>query len=245
MATRIPFLDLHAHFPMHTPFPPMPFDNPFDEWKKLAFDTLNHLANYEGGKPRVSLSNWFADTGNRVTGFGSVLYDPEDELLVNTGDKPRPKAIDHIKAQLCNVEKEVKSADVAIARNPNEVEEHLNHRQPFLFHTLEGGFSLSGCTNNVGDLAKLGIAAITPAHLLYRGVATCENAFPPLIEPLFDAELKNQPNCGLSSLGHDIVEACFINRVIVDITHTRSDAQKDIFDIADGYADLPLISSHN
>lgn len=245
MPRHIPFLDLHAHFPMHTKFPPMPFNDPSEAWKKEAFDRLNMLVNYEKGKPRVSLSNWFADKGNRVTGFGSVLYDPEDELLVDTGDKPRPEAIKHIEAQRNNVEKEATAAGVKIARNPKEVDEYLADGVPFIFHTLEGGFSLGGNSDKVAELAKLGIASIIPAHLLYRSVATCENAFPPLIEPLFNAELKKQPNFGLSSLGHDIVEACLANKVIVDITHARSDAQYDIFKIADGYPDLPLISSHN
>jgi microsomal dipeptidase-like Zn-dependent dipeptidase len=246
MPARIPFLDLHAHFPMHTPFPPIPFSDPLDEWKKLAFDSLNALANYENGKPRVSREHWFGDLGNRVSGFGSVLYDPEDELLVTTGTKPRPDAIKHVEAQLTNVEKEIHCDNrVKIVYNPGDVEDCLNHDVPFLFHTLEGGFSLGGDPRNVVALAQKGVASLTPAHLLYRSVATCENAFPPIIEPLFDAELKHQPNLGLTQLGCQVVEACFQNRMIVDITHARHDAQQEIFDIADGYPQLPLISSHN
>jgi microsomal dipeptidase-like Zn-dependent dipeptidase len=246
MPTHIPFLDLHAHFPMHTPFPPEPFADPADKWKKAAFDALNNMANYEKGKPRVSLDNWFRDTGNRVTGMGSVLYDPEDELFVNTGVKPRPGAICHVEAQLRNVTDEIqRDGRVQIAYNPNQVEDFLTHQQPFIFHTVEGGFSLGGKPEKVKELASLGVAALVPAHLLYRSVATCENAFPPLIEPLFKEQLDSQPNEGLTSLGYDIVEACFKNKVIVDITHARSDAQRDIFKIADGYPDLPLISSHN
>jgi microsomal dipeptidase-like Zn-dependent dipeptidase len=175
-----------------------------------------------------------------------VLYDPEDELFVDTGDQPRPAAIKHIEAQRNNVEQEVANdARVQIAYNPAQVDDYLKRDIPFLFHTLEGGFSLGGDPAKVAELAKLGVASIIPAHLLYRGVATCENAFPPLIEPAFDAELQHQPNLGLSPIGHCIVEACFKNKVIVDITHARSDAQSDIFEIADGYPDLPLISSHN
>lgn len=246
MPKRIPFLDLHAHFPMHTPFPPEPFTNPGDEWKKAAFDVLNDTANYENGKPRVSLDNWFKDTGNRVTGFGSVLYDPEDELFVSTGVNPRPCAIHHVEAQLKNVEDEIHAdGRVQIAYNPDQVEHFLTNGQPFIFHTVEGGFSLGGDKTKVQELASLGVASLIPAHLLYRSVATCENAFPPLIEPAFDEELKHQPELGLTQLGCDIVEACFQNKVIVDITHARSDAQADIFKIADGFPKLPLISSHN
>jgi len=246
MPARIPFLDLHAHFPMHTPFPPMPFQDPLDEWKIAAFHTLNGLANYEHGNPRVSLEHWFADQGNRVSGFGSVLYDPEDELFVDTGDKPRPDAIKHIEAQRNNVEKEIAGdGRVQIAYSPAQVEDYLKRDVPFIFHTLEGGFSIGGDAAKVAELAGLGIASIIPAHLLYRGVATCENAFPPLVEAAFEAELKDQPDFGLSKIGCQIVEACFQNKVLVDITHARGDAQSDIFKIADGYPGLPLISSHN
>jgi microsomal dipeptidase-like Zn-dependent dipeptidase len=231
---------------MHTPFPPEPFTNPADEWKKAAFDALNATANYENGQPRVSLANWFNDKGNRVSGFGSVLYDPEDELFVDTGVLPRPYAIHHVEAQLNNVTEEItKDGRVQIAYNPNQVEDFLTHDQPFIFHTVEGGFSLGGDPGKVQELASLGVAALIPAHLLYRSVATCENAFPPLVEPVFDEELRHQPNLGLTQLGCDIVTACFENKVIVDITHARSDAQSDIFKIADGYPKLPLISSHN
>jgi microsomal dipeptidase-like Zn-dependent dipeptidase len=231
---------------MHTPFPPEPFTNPDDQWKKFAFDAINNKANYENGKPRVSLLNWFSDKGNRVTGFGSVLYDPEDELFVDTGDKPRPEAICHVEAQLRNVTNEIrKDGRVQIAYNPAQVCDFLKHDQPFIFHTVEGGFSLGGDPCKVKELASLGVAALIPAHLLYRSVATCENAFPPLIEPIFDDQLKHQPCFGLTQLGIDIVEACFENHVIVDITHARADAQCDIFGIADGYPNQPLISSHN
>lgn len=245
MPISIPFIDLHAHFPMHTPFPPA--GGTPDPCKKETFDAFNHLVNYERGKPRVSLENWFADFGNRVTGFASVLHDPEDELLVDTGSEPRPGAFANIMAQLANVEEEIDATKgrVKIARNPGQVEDFVKRGQPFLFHTLEGGFSLGGDEKNVAKLAKYGVASIIPAHLLYRGVATCENAFPPVVEPLFKAELDNQPKIGLSGLGKRIVEACFRSKVIVDITHAREQALKDIFSIAGGYPKQPLISSHN
>jgi len=158
MPARIAFLDLHAHFPMHTPFPPMPFESPGDEWKKVAFDKLNRSVNYENGKPRVSLANWFADSGNRVAGFGSVLYDPEDELFVGSGDKPRPDAIKHIAAQQNNVENEIAADQRAkIAYNPTQVDNYLKRDVPFIFHTLEGGFSLSGDPTRLSTSSPLGI----------------------------------------------------------------------------------------
>ncbi|MDP9362491.1 MAG: dipeptidase [Acidobacteriota bacterium] len=244
---RIPFLDFHAHFPMHTPFPPVPFTNPFDVWKKGLFDSLNVLMNFDHGKPRVSLERWFADNPDGgVTGFGSVLYDAEDDFFVDA--TPIPNAFSHILRQLENVERELKAdpaVRVMVARNPREVEQALLANEKFVFHTLEGGFSLGGDAGHVQELAKHGVASVIPAHLFYRGVATCEDAFPAAVAPIFRHELENQPPLGLTPLGEAIVEECFRRGVIVDITHAREDAQDRIFEIAAGYPRRPVISSHN
>jgi microsomal dipeptidase-like Zn-dependent dipeptidase len=247
MSSRRPFIDLHAHFPMHSPFPPMPFANPDDNWKQGLFHTARALLNDEFFAPRVSLDHLFCDDPNfGVSGFGSVLYDPEDELLVASGPTPIPEAIQHICAQWQHVEDEVsRDGRLKIARNPQQVGEYLETGEKFLFHTLEGGFSLGGDPFNVRMLASLGVAAIVPAHLLFRGVSTCENAFPPAAEILFRDELEHQPACGLTPLGERIVEECFRQGVIVDITHAREDAQNQMFDIARGYPRRPVISSHN
>jgi microsomal dipeptidase-like Zn-dependent dipeptidase len=243
----MPFIDLHAHYPMHTIFPPMPFENPEDKWKKALFDTMNTRFNYESGEPRVSLERWYKDDADLgVTGLGSVLYGAQDEFFVKTGPDPIPEAICHIYAQWKNVEDEIcLDGRVQIARNPKQVRDFIASGQRFLFHMLEGGFSVGGNAANVKTLARMGIASIIPAHMLYRGVATCENAFPPLLYPFFKNELDEQPCIGLSLPGEQIVEESFRNKIIVDITHASRDAQKQIFDIAGGYRDRPVISSHN
>src|SRR3954466_14085107 len=93
------FLDLHAHFPMH-------HEIPEDPEKKLLFDSVNRTANYENFEPRVSLKRWFKDNPEHgVTGFGSVLYDAQDDFYVS--DKPIPKAITHIREQMARVEDEI------------------------------------------------------------------------------------------------------------------------------------------
>lgn len=247
MSERIPFVDLHAHFPMHSPFPPKPFEHPRDNWKRGLFAAANRLLNFENGHPRVSLQRWFEDDPQkRVSGFGSVLYDPEDEFLVDTGPIPIPSAFGHICAQLANVEREISDdGRVVVARTPNEVARCVSDNVPFIFHVLEGGFSLGGNPSRVRTLARLGVASIVPAHLLYRGVATCENGFPPAAYALFKDELARQPALGLSSLGRELIEECFRNGIVVDVTHARDDAQRDIFEIAAGYPTRPVISSHN
>jgi membrane dipeptidase len=206
---------------------------------------VNATINYENFQPRVTLPHWFGDSIDLgVTGFGSVLYDVQEEFFVDA--KPIPKAFDHIVAQLANVEAEVRlDGRVKIARNARQVELYLEENQKFVFHTLEGGFSLGGNANNVSALAAFGVASLIPAHLFYRSVATCEDGFPPIASALFRHELESQPNLGLTELGKAIVDQCFKHGVIVDITHASHHAQRDIFDIAAGYPDRPLISSHN
>jgi len=104
---HLPFIDLHAHFPMHTPFPPAPFENPLDFWRKPAFDAMNAALNYENLQPRVTLPLWFDDSADfGVTGFGSVLYNPQEDFFVDA--TPIPKAFDHIVAQLTHVEAELR-----------------------------------------------------------------------------------------------------------------------------------------
>ena len=119
---------------MHTPFPPIPFEDPGDSWRKIAFDTFNSTFNFEGLQRRVSLSHWFEDDPQfGVTGFGSVLYDAQVDFFVN--DDPIPAAIDHIRAQLNNVENEILSdGRVRIARTPQQVENYPEAGEKFIFH---------------------------------------------------------------------------------------------------------------
>lgn len=242
MFTR-PFIDLHAHFPMHTPFPPLPFEDRRDRWKKGVFDRFNRERNYLQGKPRVSIEEWDKDADVGVSGCGSVLYDAADEFFVRHPRDPQPYAGDHLHTQLDNVETELRASGIGIARCPDEVDRFIEDGQRFVFHTIEGGFGLGAHT--VESFAQRGVASIIPAHLLYRGVATCENAFPPPADLLFAPELLLQPKDGLSLRGEQMVEACFKRGVIVDITHAREDALRDIFTVASGYRSRPLISSHN
>jgi len=130
----MPFIDLHAHFPMH-------HEIPDDLGQKILFDSLNSTINYEDLQPRVSLKRWFDDKSeNAVTGFGSVLYDPQDDFFA-VPDKPRPKAFQHITDQLDRVVKEITDDKrVKIARNPNDVDTFLKDRQKFIFQRSKAGF---------------------------------------------------------------------------------------------------------
>jgi microsomal dipeptidase-like Zn-dependent dipeptidase len=237
----MPLLDLHAHFPMHTRFPPAFTQGPPPVGKELEFWVANQLLNYQGGQPRVTLAELIAGADG---GIGSVLYDPEDEFFHD--DKPVPGAFQNLCAQMKNVEYEVQGK-VTIARNPAQIRDCLQNDQRFLFHCVEGAFAFDGDPANVDTAAKLGVAYVIIAHLFYRGVATCHNAFPFVPEAVFSSLLNPQqdPKVGLTDLGYAIVDRLLQNGVLVDVTHASDLAQSQIFDLARDHGNAPVISSHN
>src|SRR5690348_56675 len=102
----MPFIDLHAHSPMHTKFPPRVASDPIEaEGTKLEFWAANLSLNSAAGKPRVSLSEFEAGSPG---GAASLLYDPDDEFL-RPPDKPRAEALPNLLAQMDNVEKVIDS----------------------------------------------------------------------------------------------------------------------------------------
>jgi microsomal dipeptidase-like Zn-dependent dipeptidase len=235
-----PLLDLHAHFAMHTKFPPAFTQGPPPVGEELEYWAANQLLNYQKGTPRVSLDNLLAGADG---GIGSVLYDPEDEFFHDA--TPVAGAFGDLQAQMQNVEKEV-AGRVYVVRNPNDLQTRLDARQKFLFHCVEGGFALAGDENNVDALAASGVAYVIVAHLFYRGVATCDNAFPFLPDPIFDLLNPQQDsNTGLTDLGVRIVERLLDRGILVDITHSTDLAQSQIFQMAKDHSNAPVISSHN
>ena len=225
---------------MHTRFPPAVTQGPPPVGKELEFFVANQLFNYQGGRPRVTLAELIAGADG---GIGSVLYDPDDEFFHD--DVPVPGAFQNLLAQMQAVEDEVQGK-VVVARNPDQVRTCLQNDQRFLFHCVEGAFALGGNVANVDTLANRGVAYVVIAHLFYRGVATCQNAFPFVPDPVFAALLNPQqdPTVGLTALGRDIVDRLLQNRVLVDITHATDLAQNQIFDMAKAH-NAPVISSHN
>jgi|SRR5215472_803844 len=229
-------LDLHAHFPMHTRFPPRFTEGPPPVDKELEYWVAQHLLNYQNGNPRVSLQEL---VDGAPGGIASVLYDPDDEFFRDAN--PRPEAFPNLLAQMDNVEAEIQG-DVTLARNPAQVRACLERSEKFLVHCVERAFGLGGVASNVEALAHRGVAYVVVAHLFYRGVATCTNAIPFLPDIIFDV-INPQPDVGLTPLGRDIVSGLLDNRILVDITTSSSLAQDQIFQIAADYR-APVISSH-
>ena len=237
----MPLLDLHAHFPMHMRFPPRFSQEPPPLDKQAEFWIANQLLNYQGGKPRVTLDELIAGADG---GIGSVLYDPEDEFFHDA--TPLPGAFDHLMAQMDEVEKEV-AGKIPVATNPAQVRQYLHDDRKFLFHCVEGAFALGGDAANADRLAARGVAYVIIAHLFFRGVASCQNAFPHVPDPLFQGLLNPQQDskAGLTKLGFDIVDRLLQRRILVDITHANEQAQNEIFQLAHDHSNAPVISSHN
>jgi len=239
----MPLIDLHAHFPMHTKFPPRVGSDGVDPGKQLEFWAANLLLNYNAGRPRVNLQELEAGS---VGGTGSVLYDPDDEFFRDA--TPRPEAFQNLLAQMANVEKELGGSQgaVQLAKNPADAARFFQNQQRFLFHCIEGAFAFGGDPANVAKAAARGVAYVIVAHLFFRGVATCANAFPFLPDELFkDLNPQQDDETGLTPLGRDIVGEIFRNRMIVDVTHATDRARADIFQIAAQYPSSSVISSHN
>jgi microsomal dipeptidase-like Zn-dependent dipeptidase len=234
-------LDLHAHYPMHTPFPPADTHDPFMWLKKPLMEAANRWFNYENGVPRMAPDR--VRQGS-FSGFASVLYDTEDEFLVRRRD-PRPQAFVHLKAQAQHVETEAQSIGIAIARTASDVDRYLNSGDRFLFHCMEGGFGCGGDPANVKALAQLGVAYMILGHLTYRGIATCPNSIPHLPNVLFHLLNPQNPREGLTPLGWRLAREAIRHGIIVDVTHCSDLAQDEIFDLAASYRPyVPVIASH-
>ena len=232
--------DLHAHFPMHTKFPPLQLHGHPPIGKEAEFWAANMLLNFQGGAPRVGLDALLAGAPG---GIASVLYDPEDEFFQDAA--PIPEAFDHLIAQLENVEAEV-NGKVTVLRNPSRLRECVENGERFLIHAVEGAFALGGVAGNVQELASRGVAYVIVAHLFYRSVATCENAIPFAPNAIFDTLLNPQQDykIGLTDLGRAIVEGLLGEGMLVDITHCTQLAQNEIFQMARDHGNAPVISSH-
>jgi len=234
-------IDLHAHYPMHTKFPPQAVQGPPPVGKELEYYVAQHLLNYQGGRPRVTLDELLAGSPG---GIGSVLYDPDDEFFRDAA--PRPEAFPNLLAQMDNVEAEV-AGRVTVVRNPGALQKCLDNGEKFLFHCVEGGFALGGIAANVDTLAARGVAYVIVAHLFFRGVATCQNALPFVPDKLFEDVLnpEQDPAVGLTDVGVAIVERLLEKRILVDITHASDLAQQQMLAMARDHGNAPVISSHN
>jgi microsomal dipeptidase-like Zn-dependent dipeptidase len=250
--------DLHAHYPMH--LDPGIRGNLLallrtragrlrlrDHLRALGVNLASQFANYPGlfAGERVRIE-WMAEGGVGVA--CSVLYSFFDE--VDSDPPARGEYTAELLRQADLVEERVRGTAAVVARTPAELDAAAG--RVALVHCVEGGFHLLGGDDPadvgraVDALADRGVAYITLAHLLYRGVATGANAFPFLDDDQFARRCK-QPPVGLTARGRAAVEAMVRRRVMVDVAHMSERALADTFallDELDPQRRVPVLASH-
>ena len=257
--------DLHIHYPMHLVADPDK-DLTLERMVRkrgrrrlwhlvlaVLLDFFSRLFNYRSfwSGPRVT-AELMHEGGVRV-GF-SVLYAPAKEFDLDEWYAP-PRADDlaAIEELRDMVEAQVRTDDRQWARvvsGRSELHDALREDKVALVHCLEGGFCLGASKNGIPDavarLANSGLAYITPAHLLWRGVATNANAFPFLSDREYH-RLFREPGEGLTEYGEALVRAMVANHVMVDVSHMSQKAIDETFallDELDPDRQVPVLATH-
>jgi microsomal dipeptidase-like Zn-dependent dipeptidase len=255
-------VDMHAHFPMHL----LEDDKQRTHerltawwrhrWQGLIVELINHFANYQGPRDTPSVTQQLMREGD-VGVTLSVLYQPFDEMDL-TQDYAAPPVAGYF-ADIVNQHGTVEdyvnahSAEVVIAHSAQELDEHLSDGSgtPILVHAIEGGFHIGDdrhqVRGNVAQLAQLGVAYITVAHLFFRQVATNAPALPFLSDGVYNRVFHQDDDEGLTPLGRELVEAMVDEGILVDLTHMRAQSIRDVFallDERDPDNDIPVIATH-
>jgi microsomal dipeptidase-like Zn-dependent dipeptidase len=228
---RTPIVDLHAHLPLQLTLPKRACDSPEQTKRNQCLaNSANHLGNFEKGQPRFNVD----DARNQGVSFGSVLYSPADELYGTC------YGAENIKAQIKLVEKKLKGK-FEIARDGKEFKAKVEAGKPAAFHCLEGAFVIEKVPQDVDVLVDQRVAYVVLAHLVFRGVSGCVNAFPFFTDETYEVMFPGPP--GLTPLGKKICEGICQRGIIPDITHMTVQAAYDVFDIAKAN-NRPVIASH-
>ena len=255
-------VDMHGHFPMHL----LEDDKQRTHerltawwrhrWQGLIVELINHFANYQGPSDTPSVTEQLMREGD-VGVTLSVLYQPFDEMDL-TQDYAAPPLAGYfadIVNQRGTVEDYVNAhnAEVVVAHSAQELDEHLadGSGTPILVHAIEGGFHIGDdphqVQDNVAQLAQLGVAYITVAHLFFRQVATNAPALPFLSDGIYNRVFRQDDDEGLTPLGRELVEAMVDEGILVDLTHMRAQSIRDVFallDERDPDNDIPVIATH-
>ncbi len=252
-------VDLHAHYPMHlieqgTLARMQRFRrSPSLDWLRvLVLRLANRIANYQQGKPAVTVEN--LRTGNVGVAL-SALYSPFSEIDLDKpyGAPPSPTYINELLEQIELVEQDIAAryaGQAAVAHNQNEMQIALAQGKVALVHCVEGGFHLgdtpAAVRDNVRLLARRGVAYITIAHLFWRGVAANAPAVPFMADWLYRL-LFPQPKQPLSELGKEMIRAMVDEHVLIDVTHMSdpaTDATLALLDQLDPGRQVPVIAGH-
>jgi microsomal dipeptidase-like Zn-dependent dipeptidase len=253
-------VDLHAHFPMHL----LPDEQQRtherastwwrQRWQSQVVALISRLANYQGPGDTPSVTEKLMRDGEVGVAL-SMLYQPFDEidLTQSYGAPPRESYFKDIVDQRQTVENYVADhrGQVAIAHSASELDALLGDEVPILIHAIEGGFQLgrdpAEVRDNVRELANLGIAYVTVAHLFFRDVATNAPALPFLPDWLYNLVFPQAKDEGLTALGHEVIDALVDEGILIDLTHMRSQSIRDVLahlDARDPARKIPVMATH-
>jgi microsomal dipeptidase-like Zn-dependent dipeptidase len=256
----VKLIDMHGHFPMHLLESEQQRTHERlttwwrHRWQGKVVELISHFANYEGPGDTPSVDEARMREGN-VGVTLSVLYQPFDEMDL-TQDYAAPPLQGYfadVVNQLQTVEDHAATHTqaVVIAHSPTELETHLDGDRPILIHAIEGGFQMGDeeaeVRANVAKLAELGVAYITVAHLFFRQVATNAPALPFLPDEVYNLMFHQAHPEGLTTLGHQLVQAMVDEGILVDLTHMRTQSIRDVFallDARDPDREIPVIATH-
>jgi membrane dipeptidase len=253
-------VDLHAHYPMHLLVDEQQRTHERartwwrQRWQGRVVELISRVANYQGPGDTPSVTETLMRDGDVGVAL-SVLYQPfsEIDLTESYGAPPRAGYFNDIVDQHQTVEDYVAAhhGEVAIAHTASELDALLGGGVPILIHAIEGGFQLgrepADVRANVQALAGMGVAYVTVAHLFFRDVATNAPALPFLPDRIYNLVFPQAKGVGLTTLGHEVVDAMVDEGILIDITHMRSQSIRDVFaqlDARDPEKQIPVIATH-
>ncbi len=266
-------VDLHAHYPMHVG-PPDSRRMALQVWSERGRASLvdrfdasvlgyaSRLWNWESARagPRVTINSMRAGgIGVALSVLCSPLLEMGNRLTMRYsrkppyGGPPEDRYATVLLRQMDAVERRVARRHphaVEIARSPVEVDAAHAAGKLALVHCVEGGFSLGASPESIERTVRLlaarGVAYVTLAHLVWRGVATNVPSVPFASDDLYN-RIFPQPDVGLSELGRAAVRAMVAEGVLLDVTHMSQAALDDTFtllDELDPEGTVPVLASH-
>ena len=253
-------VDLHAHFPMHLLVDEQQRTHERarvwwrQRWQGRVVELISRVANYQGPGDSPSVTEQQMRDGEVGVAL-SMLYQPfnEIDLTESYGAPPRASYFSDLVDQRQTVEDHVRdhAGEIAIAHSVSELDSLLGTGVPILIHAVEGGFQLgrdpAEVRRNVQELAGLGIAYVTVAHLFFRDVATNAPALPFLPDWLYNLAFPQGKGEGLTPLGHEVIDAMVDEGILIDLTHMRAQSIKDVLaqlDARDPAREIPVVATH-
>lgn len=256
--------DLHCHYPMHLVAQEPDPEGPRETWLRQFLDKTEgailddaaRILNDSGWNSgwRVSLEGLQAGGAGIVC---SVLYWPacEFDLTDLNEAPPRDDYFERLKTQLEFIERTLPKATadgtpVSVARTAADLE------KPGIrfVHCVEGGFQLGqdpeALDERVRWLSEQGVLYITVAHLFYREMATEAPAIPSFTDAQFLEVFKEPADVGLTELGVKLIEAMYLHKILIDISHMSEQAVDETFKLVERLegnaeaADYPIIATH-